>query len=111
MRKSVVLLLGTFGLFSGFLHADDGDEDAISAKEVKTLFFGHDDRTRVTDPTEAPWDAIGQLETASGNLCTATLITPQLALTAGHCLLMPPAGKPDKAIALRFVSQKRGLAL
>lgn len=39
MRKSVVLLLGTFGLFSGFLHADDGDEDAISAKEVKTLFL------------------------------------------------------------------------
>lgn len=52
------------------------------------------------------WDAIGQLETASGNLCTATLITPRLALTAGHCLLMPPEGKPDKAIALRFVSQK-----
>ena len=54
----------------------------------------------------APWDAIGQLETASGNLCTATLITPQLALTAGHCLLTPPDGKPDKAVALRFVSQK-----
>ncbi|EOG1799798.1 serine protease, partial [Enterobacter hormaechei] len=50
MRKSVVLLLGTFSLFAGFSHADDGDDDAISAKEVKTLFFGHDDRTRVTDP-------------------------------------------------------------
>ena len=75
MRKSVVLLLGTFGLFSGFSQADDGGDDAISAKELKTLFFGHDDRTRVTDPTQAPWDAIGQLETASGNLCTATLIT------------------------------------
>jgi protease YdgD len=34
------------------------------------------------------------------------LITPQLALTAGHCLLTPPNGKPDKAVALRFVSQK-----
>ncbi len=78
----------------------------LSAPKRSRPFFGHDDRTRVTDPTQAPWDAIGQLETASGNLCTATLITPQLALTAGHCLLMPPAGKPDKAIALRFVSQK-----
>jgi hypothetical protein len=38
MRKSVVLLLGTFGLFSGFSHADDGGDDAISAKELKTLF-------------------------------------------------------------------------
>ncbi len=37
MRKSVVLLLGTFSLFAGFSHADDGD--AISAKEVKTLFL------------------------------------------------------------------------
>jgi len=39
MRKSVVLLLGTFGLFSGFSHADDGGDDTISAKELKTLFF------------------------------------------------------------------------
>lgn len=38
MRKSVVLLLGTFGLFSGFSHADDGGDDTISAKELKTLF-------------------------------------------------------------------------
>ena len=106
MRKSVVLLLGTFALFSGFAHADDGDDDTISAKELKTLFFGHDDRTRVADPTQAPWDAIGQLETASGNLCTATLSTPQHALTAGHCLLTPPDGKPAKAVVLRVVSQK-----
>jgi V8-like Glu-specific endopeptidase len=31
---------------------------------------------------------------------------PAIALTAGHCLLTPPNGKPDKAVALRFVSQK-----
>jgi len=98
MRRSVVILLGTFSLLSGFSYADSGSD-------VKTLFFGHDDRTRVSHPAEAPWDAIGQLETASGNLCTATLITPNLALTAGHCLLSPPDGKPDKAIALRFVAQ------
>lgn len=39
-------------------------------------------------------------------MCTATLISPHIALTAGHCLLTPPKGKPDKAIALRFVAQK-----
>ncbi len=60
----------------------------------------------VADPTQSPWDAIGQLETASGNLCTATLISPHIALTAGHCLLTPPKGKPDKAVALRFVARK-----
>ncbi|MCU6666180.1 MAG: trypsin-like serine peptidase [Silvania sp.] len=106
MRKSVAVVLGAFCLCSGFAHADESDDDAVNVKEVQTLFFGHDDRTRVTDPARSPWDAIGQLETASGNLCTATLITPHLALTAGHCLLTPPKGKPDKAVALRFVSQK-----
>ncbi|MBK0015413.1 serine protease [Kosakonia cowanii] len=106
MRRTVVLLLGPLLLFSAVGHADDGDEDAVSARDIKTLFFGHDDRVRVASPTTAPWDAIGQLETASGNLCTATLISPHLALTAGHCLLTPPRGKIDKAIALRFVSQK-----
>ena len=106
MRRTVVLLLGPLLLFSAVGHADDGDEDAVSARDIKTLFFGHDDRVRVASPTTAPWDAIGQLETASGNLCTATLISTHLALTAGHCLLTPPHGKEDKAVALRFVSQK-----
>lgn len=101
MRKRVVLLLGALSFIPALSHADDD-----SAADVKTLFFGHDDRTRVTDPASPPWDAIGQLETASGNLCTATLISPHLALTAGHCLLQPPRGTPDKAIALRFISNK-----
>ncbi|PTA92749.1 serine protease [Kosakonia sp. H7A] len=106
MRKTVVLMLGSLFLFSAAGHADDGEDDAVNARDVKTLFFGHDDRVPVPTPTKAPWDAIGQLETASGNLCTATLISPHLALTAGHCLLTPPNGKADKAVALRFVSQK-----
>ena len=103
MRRCVVVLLGSLLLCSTQALADDGDSDA---EAIKTLFFGHDDRTRVSNPTDAPWDAIGQLETASGNLCTATLISPHLALTAGHCLLTPPHGRPDKALVLRFVSQK-----
>ncbi|WP_054180158.1 trypsin-like serine peptidase [Trabulsiella odontotermitis] len=106
MHKFVVPVLGSLCLFCTFAHADSPDDDSISASDVKTLFFGQDDRIRVTHPADAPWDAIGQLETESGNLCTATLISPRLALTAGHCLLTPPDAKPDKAVALRFVSQK-----
>ncbi|WP_437890698.1 trypsin-like serine peptidase [Phytobacter sp. V91] len=106
MRKTAVLLLGSIFLFSTHGHAEDGDSSAMNARDVKTLFFGQDDRVPVTAPARSPWDAIGQLETASGNLCTATLISPHLALTAGHCLLTPPHGKPDKVVALRFVSQK-----
>ena len=100
MRTAFVCcLLGSLSVLPAFVHADDGDSD-ISAKDIKTLFFGQDERVLVKDPTQSPWDAIGQLETASGNLCTATLISPHLALTAGHCLLEPPRGKQDKAVAL-----------
>ncbi|MGL5968035.1 MAG: trypsin-like serine peptidase [Kluyvera sp.] len=106
MRTAFVCcLLGSLSVLPVLAHADDGDSD-ISAKEIKTLFFGQDERVLVDNPTQSPWDAIGQLETASGNLCTATLISPNLALTAGHCLLEPPRGKLDKAVALRFISQK-----
>ncbi|PIJ48585.1 serine protease [Erwinia sp. OLTSP20] len=76
--------------------------------ENKTLFFGKDERLPVSEVTQSPWDAIGQLETESGNLCTATLISAHLALTAGHCLVTPPHGKIDKAVALRFVSGSKG---
>lgn len=79
---------------------------ANSEAETKTLFFGQDNRVPVAHTASAPWDAIGQLETASGNLCTATLIAPQLALTAGHCLLEAPNGQFDHPVVLRFISHQ-----
>ena len=83
------------------------DEDTLSAAQIKTLFFGKDHRVEILKPQDHPWDAIGQLETESGNLCTATLISPHVALTAGHCLLAPP-GKFDPPVALRFITTKNG---
>ncbi|MFG1172505.1 trypsin-like serine peptidase [Erwiniaceae bacterium CAU 1747] len=103
MRLTAVLLMGLLS-FSFCTHADD---DAKSEADTRTLFFGKDDRLPVSDTASQPWEAIGQLETASGNLCSATLISPNLALTAGHCLLAPP-GKLDKAIALRFIAGNNG---
>lgn len=100
MRKSMVYFWGALCLLPHLSMANA----ANSAAETKTLFFGKDSRTHITHTADAPWDAIGQLETASGNLCTATLITPQLALTAGHCLLQAPEGKFDPPIALRFIA-------
>ncbi|AOV96973.1 peptidase [Edwardsiella hoshinae] len=94
-----LMLLLTPGLLPT-AHADDG----LTAAQQRQLFFGHDDRDRVSDASVWPWSAIGQVETASGNLCTATLIAPRWALTAGHCLLAPP-GKTDRAVALRFIAE------
>lgn len=104
MRITAVLLVGLLSL-AAYCHADDDDTE--SKEDTLTLFFGHDDRKPVDDISRAPWEAIGQLETESGNLCSATLISAHLALTAGHCLLAPP-GKLDKPVALRFISGVSG---
>ncbi|EXU76855.1 trypsin-like serine peptidase [Erwinia mallotivora] len=104
MRLTAFFLICCFAL--SFQTRADDDEGPDPA-EVKTLFFGKDDRKPITTTSTQPWEAIGQLETTSGNLCTATLISPHLALTAGHCLFAPP-GKLDKAVALRFISNGRG---
>ncbi len=87
-----------------------GINNAASAasltKEQRVLFFGHDSRRPIVKPDTRPWQAIGQVETASGNLCTATLISPYLALTAGHCVLAPP-GNIDKAVMIRFIAVRQ----
>lgn len=109
MRIALPLVL-CFFCFALPAHADssaadnDSDGPVMSLKEKTALFFGQDHRTHVSDVKSWPWQAIGQIETASGNLCTATLISEHLVLTAGHCVLAPP-GNLDKVIALRFVSQ------
>ncbi|WKZ90624.1 serine protease [Chimaeribacter arupi] len=97
MRMSLVVVC-LWGLCALQAHADAPES------EQTRLFFGHDDRTRPSHATDWPWQAIGQVETVSGNLCSATLISPHLALTAGHCVLSPP-GVIDRAVALRFVSR------
>ncbi|WP_410500053.1 trypsin-like serine peptidase [Chitinibacter sp. S2-10] len=59
-------------------------------KERLALFFAHDDRVNIPAPYAAPYNAIGRLEVKSGGTCTATLIAPDLAVTAAHCFLMIP---------------------
>ncbi|KGA72084.1 serine protease [Yersinia enterocolitica] len=104
MRLSSLLLLSLLPLsVARALPPTDTSNDDSGIADQTTLFFGKDDRTAVTNSSQWPWQAIGQVETASANLCTATLISPRLALTAGHCVLAPP-GKIDRAVALRFIS-------
>lgn len=60
------------------------------AEQNLALFFGHDDRTFIKAPYHAPFAAVGRLETVSQSHCTATLVAPDLAVTAAHCFLMWP---------------------
>ena len=64
---------------------------------------------------------VGRLELPTGNVCIATLIEPDLALTAAHCLLNKSGGlSPPAAVGLRLspapegkpeVEVRRGVAL
>jgi len=71
---------------------------AIGKAEKRQLFFGHDDRHTLV-PDALPWRAIGQIETASHSICTATLIADDVVLTAGHCFKDPETGRFDPAVS------------
>ena len=47
--------------------------------------YDHDNR-KVLKSKNFPWSTVGQLESPDGRYCTATLIGPDLILTAGHCI-------------------------
>jgi protease YdgD len=64
-------------------------------REQLTLFFGKDNRVAV-GPAGMPWQTIGRLQTIGGLQCTATLVAPDVALTAGHCFVNP-RGQLDPA--------------
>ncbi len=87
MRTTIAVVLGAIGLTSALCLQDKPDVARSANDEVSTLFFGHDDRVPVNDTTQSPWDAVGQLETASGNLCTATLDCTQSGIN-GRTLLI-----------------------
>lgn len=57
---------------------------ASATPEQTRLFFGHDDR-RVVSVDTAPWQSLGQVRTASGSICTGSMVAPDVVLTAGHC--------------------------
>ncbi len=52
--------------------------------------LGVDDRQRIMDTRTAPWNTIGYLSVTYPNgqsfRCTATLVSPYVVLTAGHCV-------------------------
>ncbi len=65
---------------------------------------GNDHRT-IVDNTVAPWrEAVGRLNRRTGGHCTATVIAPNLVLTAAHCLWNKRTSRYLPAQALHFVA-------
>ena len=48
--------------------------------------IGPVDHRVAVDPTRPPWDAIARVQTNIGVRCTGALISPDVVLTAAHCL-------------------------
>ncbi|MEE2525972.1 trypsin-like serine protease [Hyphobacterium sp. HN65] len=62
--------------------------DCIGRERPLTIFdhyFGYDDRVFM-DTSVFPWVVVGQITMDSGGACTATLIGPDVLVTAGHCI-------------------------
>jgi protease YdgD len=48
------------------------------------------------------WQAVGRLDADRIGFCTATLISPEIVLTAAHCVYSPQSGKPIAVDNLTF---------
>jgi len=62
--------------------------DCIGRERPMTIndhYFGRDDRVRV-NIQQAPWRYMGRFTNAAGEQCTATLIAPNVIVTAAHCV-------------------------
>lgn len=52
---------------------------------INDHFFGHDDRV-LMDRSTFPWSVIGTINADRGGGCTATLVAPDVIVTAAHCI-------------------------
>jgi V8-like Glu-specific endopeptidase len=63
---------------------------------------------RLIDEAEAQaWRGVGRLNIAGRRFCTATLIAPDVAVTAAHCLFHPNTRRPVPPREMRFVAGLR----
>lgn len=63
--------------------------DCVGRERPLTIndhFFGHDDRV-IHDQSVFPWNVVGEITFDIGGQCTATLIAPDVLVSALHCII------------------------
>jgi protease YdgD len=99
------VLLGLCWFFS-ILHP----ETARAQDQPRQGIIGDDNRTIVRE-TGSPWEAIGQINVSGfkeAEMCTGTLIAPNLVLTAAHCVTHPSQKRPFPSGNIHFLAGVRG---
>ncbi|MEM7444044.1 MAG: trypsin-like serine protease [Pseudomonadota bacterium] len=66
---------------------------------MRDYHFGYDDRVRV-DSDALPWSAIGLLGLRNRQACTATLVSPDVILTAAHCFFSEDGSTTEEGVFL-----------
>lgn len=62
------------------------------------------DRVMVSEAEQAHWNAVGRLNISGQGHCTATLIAPDLVLTAAHCVVDRLSGEVVHTDRVHFVA-------
>ncbi len=71
--------------------------------------IGEDNR-EIIDSWEKPWNAIGRVNIAgfrTRSMCTGTLISPRMVITAAHCIYNAQTGKQHPPSKINFVAGLR----
>lgn len=85
-----------------------------AAAQIEVPGLGQVDTRRAVPADQAPWNAVGEVETGAGNRCTGTLVGPRTIVTAAHCLVSADATRlvPPRDILFRIAGRTaRGTAL
>ncbi len=78
-----------------------GFSSVAFAQDPKPGIVGSDDRKITSD---ARFAAVGRLNLSGKGFCTATLIAPQVVMTAAHCTFYPSTGKPVPPDRIHFAA-------